>query len=157
MDNFVPCLWFDTEAKQAAEFYVSVFPNSRILAVTHYSSTGPRPEGTVLTAEFELDGKRFLALNAGPEFSFSPAISFQVFCETQEEVDSYWSKLSAGGEEGNCGWLTDRYGLSWQIVPRALAELLSDSDPARAARVTAALMQMNKLEIAALERAVAGE
>ena len=157
MDNFVPCLWFDTEAEQAAEFYVSVFPNSRILAVTHYSSTGPRPEGTVLTAEFELDGKRFLALNAGPEFSFSPAISFQVFCETQEEVDSYWSKLSAGGEEGNCGWLTDRYGLSWQIVPRALAELLSDSDPARAARVTAALMQMNKLEIAALERAVAGE
>src|SRR5262245_46550974 len=122
--KITPCLWFDTEGEEAAEFYTSVFPKSRITEVTNYGSAGPRDEGTVMTVSFELDGHPFLALNGGPEFTFTEAISFQVDCNDQDEVDAYWSALAEGGEEGPCGWLKDRFGMSWQIVPRALTELL---------------------------------
>jgi predicted 3-demethylubiquinone-9 3-methyltransferase (glyoxalase superfamily) len=155
MSKLTPCLWFDTEGEEAARFYTSVFPNSRILEVTRYGSAGPRPEGTVMTVSFELDGQRFLALNGGPEFTFSEAISFEVDCENQEEVDAYWSKLSAGGEEGPCGWLKDRFGVSWQIVPKVLPELLADPDQEKAQRVMSAMLKMKKIEIDALERAAA--
>jgi predicted 3-demethylubiquinone-9 3-methyltransferase (glyoxalase superfamily) len=155
MPKNTPCLWFDTQGELAAEHYVSIFPNSRILDVTHYGSAGPRPEGTVMTVSFELDGRPFLALNGGPEFSFSEAVSFQVDCADQAEVDHYWERLSDGGEEGPCGWLKDRFGLSWQIVPRVLPELLAQPDAGKAQRVMAAMLQMRKIEIAALERAAA--
>lgn len=153
MPNITPCLWFDTEGEDAARLYTSVFPNSRITHVTRYGSAGPRPEGTVMTVEFELDGKPFVALNGGPEFSFSEAISFQVDCDTQADVDSLWTALSEGGEEGPCGWLKDRFGLSWQIVPTALPRLLKDPDEERAQRVMAAMLKMGKIEIAELEHA----
>jgi predicted 3-demethylubiquinone-9 3-methyltransferase (glyoxalase superfamily) len=156
MQKLTPCLWFDTEGEEAATFYTSVFPNSRIVDVARYGSAGPRPEGMVMMVTFELDGQRFLALNGGPDFTFSEAISFQVDCESQDEVDAYWSKLSAGGEEGPCGWLKDKFGLSWQIVPSALPEMLRHPDPQRAERVMGALMQMRKLDIAALKRAFEG-
>jgi predicted 3-demethylubiquinone-9 3-methyltransferase (glyoxalase superfamily) len=148
-------LWFDTEGEDAARFYTSVFPNSRILEVARYGSAGPREAGTVMTVSFELDGQAFLALNGGPDFSFSEAISFQVDCDSQEEVDRYWETLSEGGEQGPCGWLKDRFGLSWQIVPRRLTELLSDPDAEKAQRVMAAMLQMRKLEIPVLEEAAA--
>lgn len=150
-----PCLWFDTQGEDAATFYVSVFPNSKILDIARYGAAGPRPEGTVMTVSFELDGQEFLALNGGPEYTFSEAISFQVSCEDQDEVDRFWSKLSEGGEEGPCGWLKDRFGLSWQIVPTALPRLLSNSDRETAQRVMAAMLQMNKIEIDVLEQAAA--
>jgi predicted 3-demethylubiquinone-9 3-methyltransferase (glyoxalase superfamily) len=153
MPELTPCLWFDTEGEEAANFYTSAFPNSRIVHVSRYGEAGPRPAGTVMTVSFELDRKPFLALNGGPEFSFSEAISFQVDCTTQEEVDHYWSTLSDGGEEGPCGWLKDRFGLSWQVVPSRLPELLSDADSAKAQRVMAAMLKMRKIEIAELERA----
>jgi predicted 3-demethylubiquinone-9 3-methyltransferase (glyoxalase superfamily) len=153
MPALTPFLWFDTEAEQAAAFYTSVFPNSKIVEVTHYGSAGPRPEGMVMTVAFELDGQRFVALNGGPEFSFSEAISFLVSCEAQEEVDGYWEALSEGGEEGPCGWLKDRFGLSWQIVPTALPRLLADPDVEKAQRVMAAMLEMKKIDIGALERA----
>ena len=124
MRGITPCLWFDTEGEEAAKFYTSVFPNSRITDVARYGSAGPRPEGTVMTVDFELDGQQFMALNGGPDFKFNEAISFQVSCETQEEVDRFWSTLSEGGEEGPCGWLKDRFGLSWQVVPAVLEELV---------------------------------
>jgi predicted 3-demethylubiquinone-9 3-methyltransferase (glyoxalase superfamily) len=146
-------LWFDTEAEQAAEFYTSVFPNSKIVEVTHYGSAGPRREGLVMTVAFELDGHKFVALNGGPDFSFSEAVSFVVYCETQEEVDTYWEALSEGGEEGPCGWLKDKFGLSWQVTPTALPRLLADPDTERAQRVMAAMLRMRKIEIEALERA----
>ncbi len=155
MHEITPCLWFDTEGEEAATFYTSVFPNSRIVEVARYGSAGPRPEGTVMTVLFDLDGQRFLALNGGPEFTFSEAISFQVSCKTQEEVDAYWSKLSEGGEEGPCGWLKDKFGLSWQIVPKVLVELLGDPDREKSQRVMAAMLKMKKIEIDALERAAA--
>jgi predicted 3-demethylubiquinone-9 3-methyltransferase (glyoxalase superfamily) len=155
MPEITSCLWFDTEGEEAATFYTSVFPNSRIVDVAYYGSAGPRPEGTVMTVSFELDGHRFVALNGGPDFTFSEAVSFQVDCKTQEEVDSYWSKLSAGGEEGPCGWLKDRFGLSWQIVPTRLTELLGDPDQERSQRVMAAMLTMKKIEIDELERAAA--
>ncbi len=155
MHEITPCLWFDTQGEEAARFYTSVFPNSRILEVVRYGAAGPGPEGTVMTVSFELDGRRFVALNGGPEFTFSEAISFQVSCRTQEEVDAFWSRLSEGGEEGPCGWLKDRYGLSWQIIPTVLPELLSDPDPQRSQRVMRAMLAMKKLEIDALERAAA--
>jgi predicted 3-demethylubiquinone-9 3-methyltransferase (glyoxalase superfamily) len=155
MPDLTPCLWFDTEGEDAARFYTSVFPNSRILDVAHYGEAGPREAGTVLTVSFELDGKKFLALNGGPEFTFSEALSFQVDCRTQEEVDTYWSKLSEGGEEGPCGWLKDRFGLSWQIVPDALPRLLGDPDREKSQRVMEAMLGMKKIEIAELERAAA--
>jgi len=155
MSGITPCLWFDTEGEKAARFYTSVFPNSKILDVSHYGDAGPREAGTVMTVEFELDGLRFVALNGGPEFTFSEAISFQVSCQDQEEVDSFWSKLSDGGEEGPCGWLKDRFGVSWQVVPTALPELLSSSDPETSQRVMQAMLGMRKIEIEELERAAA--
>ena len=155
MSKLTPCLWFDTEGEEAATFYTSVFPNSRITDIARYGSAGPRPEGTVMTVGFELDGVRFLALNGGPQFTFSEAISFQISCESQEEVDRYWSELSAGGEEGPCGWVKDRFGLSWQVVPTALPRLLGDPDHGKAQRVMKAMLEMKKIEIDELERAAA--
>ena len=134
-----------------------MFPNSRIVDVTHYGEAGPRAAGTVMTVTFELDGQRFVALNGGPDFTFSEAISFEVECEDQDEIDSYWNTLSEGGEQGPCGWLKDKFGLSWQIVPRRLTELLSDPDTAKAQRVMGAMLQMRKIEIAELERAAEGQ
>jgi predicted 3-demethylubiquinone-9 3-methyltransferase (glyoxalase superfamily) len=153
MQRITPSLWFDTEAEEAADFYVSVFKNSQVLNVSRYGEAGPRPAGTVMTVDFELDGQQFIALNGGPEFPFTEAVSLQVNCETQEEVDRYWSVLSEGGEEGPCGWLKDRYGLSWQIIPVALVELLNDPDAAKAQRAMAAMLQMKKIDIAALQAA----
>ena len=155
MQKITPCLWFDTEGEDAAQFYTSVFPNSRIVEVTRYGSAGPRAEGSVMTVNFELDGQRFIALNGGPDFKFNEAISLEVDCETQDEVDSYWSALTEGGEEGPCGWLKDKYGVSWQIVPKILTELISDPDQEKAQRVMAAMLKMRKIEIAELERAAA--
>ena len=156
MDAITPCLWFDTEAEEAAQFYTSVFPNSRIVHVSRYGSAGPRPEGMVMEVEFELDGRSFLALNGGPDFRFSEAISLQADCKDQDEVDRLWETLSEGGEEGPCGWLKDRYGLSWQIVPSVMYELIADPDPERAQRAIAATLQMKKLVIEELERAADG-
>jgi predicted 3-demethylubiquinone-9 3-methyltransferase (glyoxalase superfamily) len=153
--KLTPCLWFDDDGEEAATFYTSIFPNSRIVEVTRYGEAGPRPAGMVMTVSFELDGQPFLALNGGSEFRFSEAISFQVACDSQAEVDVYWQSLSEGGEEGPCGWLKDQFGLSWQIVPRRLPELLSDPDREKAQRVMAAMLQMRKIEIAELERAAA--
>jgi predicted 3-demethylubiquinone-9 3-methyltransferase (glyoxalase superfamily) len=155
MQKITPCLWFDTEGEEAARFYTSVFPNSRVVDVARYGAAGPRPEGTVMTVSFELDGQTFVALNGGPEFTFSEAISFQVLCETQDEVDRFWSTLSEDGEEGPCGWLKDRFGVSWQIVPTVLPELLGDPDPETSQRVMQAMLTMRKIEIDALERAAA--
>jgi predicted 3-demethylubiquinone-9 3-methyltransferase (glyoxalase superfamily) len=155
MPEITPCLWFDTEGEDAANFYTSVFPNSRIVDVARYGSAGPREEGTVMTVEFELDGLTFVALNGGPDFTFNEAISFQVDCKDQEEVDAYWSKLSEGGEEGPCGWLKDKFGVSWQIVPTALTELLGDPDREKSQRVMAAMLKMKKIEIDELERVAA--
>jgi predicted 3-demethylubiquinone-9 3-methyltransferase (glyoxalase superfamily) len=153
MQTITPCLWFDTEGEEAAEHYTSIFPNSRITEVTRYGSAGPRAEGTVMTVTFQLDGHEFVALNGGPEFRFNEAVSFQVLCEDQEEVDRYWEQLGAGGEEGPCGWLKDRYGLSWQIVPRRLNELVSDPDREKSQRAMAAMLEMWKIDIEELERA----
>ena len=156
MDKVTTCLWFDTEGEEAAAFYTSVFKNSAITKVTRYGSAGPREAGTVMTVDFELDGRSFQALNGGPEFSFTEAISLQVLCADQAEVDHLWSVLSHGGEQGPCGWLKDRYGLSWQIVPEVLNTMLDDPDEERAQRVMAAMLQMGKLDVAALEKAAAG-
>ncbi len=155
MPEITPWLWFDTEAEDAARFYTSVFPNSRLLDIARYGSAGPRPEGMVMTVTFELDGQTFAALNGGPEFTFNEAISFQVSCETQDEVDTFWSKLSDGGEEGPCGWLKDRYGVSWQIIPTRLNELIGDPDRDKSQRVMAAMLNMKKIDIDGLERAAA--
>jgi predicted 3-demethylubiquinone-9 3-methyltransferase (glyoxalase superfamily) len=157
MHDITPCLWFDTEAEEAATFYTSIFPNSRILDIAPYGAGAPRPEGMVMTVSFELDERKFVALNGGPDFTFDEAISFQVSCRNQEEVDAFWSKLSEGGEEGPCGWLKDKYGLSWQIVPTALRELLADPDREKAQRVMQAMLKMKKIEIDALERAAEQE
>jgi predicted 3-demethylubiquinone-9 3-methyltransferase (glyoxalase superfamily) len=153
MPSITPNLWFDTQGEEAAEFYVSVFPNSKITNVTHYSEAGPREAGTVMTVDFVLDGQELTAINGGPEFTFSESVSFLINCADQEEVDYYWSKLSDGGEEGPCGWLKDRYGLSWQVCPVALNELVSDPDPARVQRVMTAMFGMKKLDVAALQAA----
>jgi predicted 3-demethylubiquinone-9 3-methyltransferase (glyoxalase superfamily) len=155
MQKITPCLWFDTEGEEAAAFYTSVFPNSRIVHVARYGSAGPRPEGTVMTVSFELEGQEFLALNGGPEFTFNEAISFQVSCENQEEVDAFWSSLAEDGEEGPCGWLKDKFGVSWQIVPTVLPQLLSDPDREKSQRVMQAMLKMKKIEIDALEQAAA--
>ena len=155
MKKLTPCLWFDTEGEEAANFYTSVFPNSKIVDVSRYGEAGPRPEGTAMVVSFELDGQKFSALNGGPDFTFNEAISFQVSCETQAEVDAYWSKLSEGGEEGPCGWLKDKFGVSWQIVPTALPRLLGDPDREKSQRVMQAMLQMKKIEIDELERAAA--
>ena len=147
MSSITPCLWFDTEGEEAAKFYTSVVKNSRILEVTRYGEAGPEQGGWVLTVTFELDGTKFVALNGGPQFTFSEAISFQIECHSQEEVDDYWRRLSEGGEEGPCGWLKDRFGLSWQIIPARLTELLEDPDPETSQRVMAAMLQMGKIDI----------
>jgi predicted 3-demethylubiquinone-9 3-methyltransferase (glyoxalase superfamily) len=153
MPKITPFLWFDTQAEEAAELYTSVFPNSRIVEVSRYGEAGPGPAGSVMTVEFDLDGQRFVALNGGPEFRFTEAVSFQIDCKSQEEVDRYWEALSEGGEKGPCGWLKDRFGLSWQVVPDALPRLLTDPDREKSQRVMAAMMKMGKLDIAELERA----
>jgi predicted 3-demethylubiquinone-9 3-methyltransferase (glyoxalase superfamily) len=154
MPKITPFLWFDTQAEEAANFYCSIFPNSKIGTVTRYGKAGPGREGSVLTIAFSLDGQEFTALNAGPTFKFTEAISFAVPCKTQDEIDNYWSKLTAdGGQESQCGWLKDKFGLSWQIVPAGLAELMSDPDPQKSNRVMQALLKMKKLDIAALQNA----
>ena len=155
--RIVPNLWFDTEAEAAARFYVSVFKNSRIISRSLYTEGAPREAGMVMTVEFELDGQRFVGINGGPQFKFDEAISFQIACKDQEEVDYYWDRLTAdGGEEGPCGWCKDRYGLSWQIVPTGMDVILSDPDSERAERAMKAMLKMRKLDIAELERAAAG-
>ncbi|ANW22205.1 VOC family protein [Streptomyces clavuligerus] len=157
MPRIIPNLWFDTQGKEAAEFYCSVFPNSRITRVTHYGEAGPLPAGTVMTVDFELDGLPCVALNAGPAFTFNEAVSLLIECADQAEVDRYWELLTAdGGSEGPCGWLKDRYGLSWQVVPKMMEDLLSDPDPARTQRAMRAMMTMRKLDIAALQAAADG-
>jgi predicted 3-demethylubiquinone-9 3-methyltransferase (glyoxalase superfamily) len=153
MQKVSPCLWFDSQAEEAAKFYVSVFPNSRILGTTHYLEGAPRPAGSVLVMRFCLDGEEFSAINGGPQFTFSPAISFVARCATQAEVDHLWERLCEGGQAGQCGWLTDRYGVSWQIVPDILMEMINGTDKAAAQRAFSALMTMRKLDIAALQRA----
>ena len=155
MQKITPFLWFDTEGEEAAKLYTSIFPNSKINNVMRHGPGGPGPEGTVLTVEFELDGQPLVALNGGPQFTFSEAFSLQVSCESQEEVDRYWDALSEGGEKGPCGWLKDRFGLSWQVTPTALPRLLGDPDRAKAQRVMDAMMKMGKIEIDELERAAA--
>lgn len=154
--RITPSLWFDTQAEEAADFYISVFANSRIVNVARYTEAGPRPAGTVMTVEFELDGQRFIGINGGPEFTFSEAVSFQINCATQDEVDHYWQRLTEGGSEGPCGWLKDRYGLSWQVVPTGMDDLFSDPDPQRAERAMRAMFGMTKLDLAALRRAADG-
>jgi predicted 3-demethylubiquinone-9 3-methyltransferase (glyoxalase superfamily) len=156
MQKITTWLWFDTEAEEAAEFYTSVFPDSRITDVSHYGEAGPRPAGMVMTVAFELFGREFVCLNGGSNYKIEgPAVSFMVDCETQEEVDRYWDRLAEGGQEIACGWVTDRYGLAWQIVPRRLRELLGDPDRDRARRAMAAMLEMTKIEIDELERAAA--
>jgi predicted 3-demethylubiquinone-9 3-methyltransferase (glyoxalase superfamily) len=153
MPNITSCLWFDTQGEDAANFYASVFPNSHIVNVSRYGEAGPRPAGSVMTVDFELDGRPFMALNGGPEFTFNEAVSFVIDCADQDEVDYYWTKLSEGGEEGPCGWLKDRFGLSWQVVPAALGELASDPDPAKSQAVIKAMLGMRKLVVAELQAA----
>jgi predicted 3-demethylubiquinone-9 3-methyltransferase (glyoxalase superfamily) len=154
--TITPNLWFDTKAEEAAQYYCSIFPDSRILRTTHYTEAGPKPAGTVLTVEFELQGQRFTALNGGPEFTFDEAVSFLIDCEDQAELDRYWDRLTDGGEEGPCGWCKDRYGLSWQVVPAGMDELFGDDDPERARRAMEAMFTMRKLDIAALRAAADG-
>ncbi len=154
--KITPNLWFDTEAEDAARFYTSVFPNSRIVSVTHYTDAGPREAGMVMTVEFELDGQRFVAINGGDDFKFDEAVSFEISCADQAEIDFYWEKLTDGGEESQCGWCKDRYGLSWQVVPSGMEELFADPDQSRAERAMKAMLGMRKLDIAALRRAADG-
>ena len=151
-----PFLWFDTQAEEAANFYVRTFPGSKIGTIARYGAAGPGPKGTVMTVEFEICGQNFIALNGGPQFTFTEAVSFSVDCKTQEEVDLYWSRLSEGGQEGPCGWLKDRFGLSWQINPTVLGEMLVDPDPAKANRVMEAMLKMKKIDIAQLKKAYRG-
>ena len=155
--KIVPNLWFDTDAEDAAEFYVSVFKeNSRVLGKTHYTDAGPRPAGDVMTVEWEIEGMRFVGINGGPEFSFSEAVSFMIECETQEEIDYYWERLSEGGQEGPCGWLKDRFGLSWQVTPAGMDELFAGPDRERATRAMEAMLKMGKIDAEALRRAADG-
>lgn len=162
IERITPCLWFDDQAEEAAKFYTAIFDNARIGTITRYGEAGHeihgRPAGAVMTVDFELDGHTFTALNGGPVFKFNEAISFQVICETQDEVDYYWEKLSEGGDENaqQCGWLKDKFGVSWQVVPKAVPEMLSDPDSKKTERVTARLLQMKKLDIAELRRAYEG-
>src|SRR6185312_4851612 len=153
LQKISPFLWFDQQAEEAANFYISIFKNSRIKTITRYTEAGPGPIGSVMTVAFELEGQEFVGLNGGPAFKFTEAISFVVNCENQQEVDEYWQKLSAGGQEVECGWLKDKYGLAWQIVPIVLMEMLEDKDTKRVGRVMKAMLQMKKLDVAGLERA----
>lgn len=156
MQKITPFLWFDNNAEEAVNSYVSIFKNSKVLSITRYGEAGPGPAGTVLTAAFQLQGQEFIALNGGPQFKFTEAISFSVNCESQEEVDQYWEKLSEGGEKGRCGWLKDKYGLSWQVNPVVLGEMLQDEDPEKAKRVMEAMLQMDELDIETLKKAYEG-
>jgi predicted 3-demethylubiquinone-9 3-methyltransferase (glyoxalase superfamily) len=153
MQKITPFLWFDNNAEEAINFYVSIFKNSKLLSMNRYGEAGPGPKGTVMSATFQLEGQQFMALNGGPHFSFSPAISLFVNCETQQEVDELWEKLSAGGKKERCGWLKDKYGLSWQIIPSALGRMLSDRDPEKSKRVMKAMLQMDKIDIRGLKQA----
>ena len=153
MQKITPFLWFESKAEEAMNFYVSIFKNSKVGSVTRYGEAGPGPEGTVMIATFQIEGQDFIALNGGPQFTFNPAISFVVNCETQEEVDHFWEKLSAGGRPNRCGWLTDKFGLSWQIVPTILPKLMRDKDPGKSQRVMKAMMQMDKIDIKILQQA----
>ena len=154
--QITPNLWFDTEAEEAAEFYTSLFPNSRIVNVSHYTDAGPRPAGEVMTVDFELNGQGFTAINGGPEFKFDEAVSFLITADDQEELDHYWERLTDGGSEGPCGWCKDRFGLSWQVVPAGMAELFADPDKGRVERAMRAMLQMRKLDVAALREAADG-
>jgi len=156
MPSITPNLWFDLNGKEAAEFYCSVFPKSRITRVSYYGEAGPREPGTVLTVDFELDGRRFTAINGGPDFTFTEAVSFLIDCKDQAEIDYYWEKLGEGGEYGPCGWLKDKFGLSWQIIPNALGRMLSDKDPAKSQRAMAAMLQMERLDLERLQHAYDG-
>jgi predicted 3-demethylubiquinone-9 3-methyltransferase (glyoxalase superfamily) len=157
MPKITPFLWFDNQAEEAANFYVSIFKNSKIKTSARYGEAGPGPKGSVMTIVFELDGKEFIGLNGGPHFKFTEAVSFVVDCKTQQEVDEYWEKLSAGGQESQCGWLKDKYGLSWQIVPAILGELMSDPDPQKSKRVMEAMLKMKKMDIETLKQAYEGK
>ena len=157
MQKIVPNLWFDGDAEQAAEFYVSVFPRSRVVSTARYTDVGPGPAGTVMTVEWELDGQRFVGINGGPQFTFSEAVSFQITCQDQDEIDYYWDRLTRdGGEPGPCGWLKDRFGLSWQVVPTGMEELFADPDQARVQRAMQAMLGMGKVDVAALRAAADG-
>jgi predicted 3-demethylubiquinone-9 3-methyltransferase (glyoxalase superfamily) len=157
MQKITPFLWFDNNAEEAMNFYTSIFKNSKVLTVSRYGEAGPGPAGTVMTAEFKLEGQEFVALNGGPRFQFTEAISFVVNCETQEEVDYFWERLSEGGQKSRCGWLKDKFGLWWQVVPVILAELMNDKDPEKSKRVMQSMLTMDKIEIEPLKRAHAGD
>jgi predicted 3-demethylubiquinone-9 3-methyltransferase (glyoxalase superfamily) len=157
LQKITPFLWFDSKAEEAANFYVSIFKNSKISSVARYGDAGPGPKGSVMMVVFQLEGQEFMALNGGPLYTFTPAISFSVNCKTQQEVDDLWDKLTAGGGEVECGWLRDKYGLSWQIIPMALMELMQDKDPVKSQRVFKAMLQMTKIDIEGLQRAYRGE
>jgi predicted 3-demethylubiquinone-9 3-methyltransferase (glyoxalase superfamily) len=156
-EGFTTCLWFDGQAEEAANYYTSIFENSRLGTVGYYTEAGPGPAGTVLAVDFKLNGQKFVALNGGPQFTFNEAISFQIHCNDQDEVDYYWSRLTEGGEEVACGWLKDKYGVSWQVIPTVLIEMIGDPDPEKAKRTTEAMLTMTKFDIAALQKAYAGE
>ncbi len=156
MQKITPCLWFDTEGEDAAKHYTSIFKNSLITEVAHYGDAGPREAGTVMTVTFELDGQEFLALNGGPDFTFNEAVSLQVYCDTQEEIDHFWTRLSEGGEEGPCGWLKDKFGVSWQVTPRLLNKMITASDQEAGQRAMNAMLGMKKLDISELQRAYDG-
>jgi predicted 3-demethylubiquinone-9 3-methyltransferase (glyoxalase superfamily) len=153
MQKITPFLWYDSQAEEAMNFYISIFKNSKVVTVARYSDAGPGPKGSVMTAAFQLEGQDFVALNGGPQFKFTPAISFVVNCETQQEVDDLWEKLSAGGRKDRCGWLQDKFGVSWQIVPTIVSKLFQDKDPEKSKRVMQAMLQMDKLDIARLRQA----
>ena len=153
MQNIIPFLWFNGQAEEAMNFYTSIFKNSKVLSVARYGDAGPGPKGSVMTAQFEVEGHQFVALNGGPQYTFTPAVSFLVNCTTQDEVDHLWDRLSAGGQEMRCGWVTDKFGLTWQVIPTLLPELLAGRDPQKAQRVMQAMLQMKKINIAALRRA----
>ena len=157
MQKITPFLWFDGKAEEAANFYTSIFKNSKVGRIRRYGEAGPGAKGSAMSATFELEGQEFIALNGGPQFTFSPAISFFVNCETQEEVDEFWDKLSEGGKKNRCGWLQDKFGVSWQIVPTALGKLLGDPDPEKSSRVMKAMLQMEKLDIRGLQEAYEGK
>src|SRR5438445_12668155 len=156
MQKITPFLWFDGKAEEAMNFYVSIFKNSKVVNIARYGDAGPGPKGTVMSVTFLLEGQEFIALNGGPMFTFSPAISFLVNCQTQQEVDELWEKLSAGGEKSRCGWLKDKYGVSWQIIPKVLGRLMGDKDPEKSKRVMMAMLQMGKIDVQALQRAYDG-
>jgi len=156
MKRITPCLWFDGNAEEAANLYVSIFKNAKITEISRYGDAGPLPKGTVLTVAFELDGQPFTALNGGPQYKFTEAVSFQIYCDTQEEVDHYWDKLVAGGSEQPCGWLKDKFGLSWQVVPNRLIELIQSPDAAKSQHVMEAMFKMKKIDIATIEAAARG-